>query len=107
MSHAVRLFSLSDDEDRVPFDRLLASDSVLYRHDTIDVQLGELLATRNPSRPRSEMAALVEDHLDGVPRATYGTWVYYPWSRRLVHVLPQDEFWEVRSDRNRYNITRL
>src|SRR5262249_27646093 len=31
-------------------------------------------------------------------------WVYYPWSGRLVHVLPPAEFRTLRSDRNRYKI---
>ncbi len=32
-------------------------------------------------------------------------WVFYPWSRRLVHVLPEPLHRELRFDRNRYAIT--
>jgi molybdopterin/thiamine biosynthesis adenylyltransferase len=32
-------------------------------------------------------------------------WVFYPWSRRLVHVLPEALHRELRFDRNRYAIT--
>ena len=66
----------------------------------------ELMASRNPSAPRGELPALVQGHLNGADRETYGAWVYYPWSRRLVHLLPREEFLEVRTDRNRYKITR-
>ena len=43
---------------------------------------------------------------EGVPLAQYGVWVYYPWSRRLVHILGKDEFIELRTNRNRYKITQ-
>ena len=36
----------------------------------------------------------------------YGTWAWYPWSGRLVHVLPREEFRLVRTDRNRGKIDR-
>jgi molybdopterin/thiamine biosynthesis adenylyltransferase/nitroreductase len=35
----------------------------------------------------------------------HGRWIYYPWSARLVHLLPPDEFRALRCDRNRYKIT--
>ena len=35
-----------------------------------------------------------------------GTWVWYPWAGRLVHVLPREEFRLVRTDRNRGKIDR-
>ena len=38
--------------------------------------------------------------------STYGTWVHYPWSGRLVRVLPSSEFEELRTSRNRNKITR-
>ena len=43
--------------------------------------------------------------LDGREPAAFGTWVFYPWSRRLVHVLPAPLHRELRFDRNRYAIT--
>ena len=43
--------------------------------------------------------------LDGAEPVGFGTWVFYPWSRRLVHVLPAPLHHELRFDRNRYAIT--
>ncbi|MBP2579529.1 hypothetical protein J3A78_007666 [Streptomyces sp. PvR006] len=43
--------------------------------------------------------------MNGRPGA-YGRWVWYPWSGRLVHVLPEAEFRLVRTDRNRDKTTR-
>ena len=47
----------------------------------------------------------MQAHSAGVAVAHYGVWVYYPWSRRLVHVLPEAEFIELRANRNYYKIT--
>ncbi|WP_063721705.1 ThiF family adenylyltransferase [Nocardia vinacea] len=46
----------------------------------------------------------VHKHLDGKPLSDHGVWVWYRWSRTLVHLLPRDEFRQVRTDRNRYKI---
>ncbi|MCA9494886.1 MAG: Rv1355c family protein, partial [Myxococcales bacterium] len=35
----------------------------------------------------------------------YGRWVHFPWSGRLVHVLPEAEYRELRTSRNRNKIT--
>ena len=102
---AVRLFSLSCVEDREAFEQLLASSPTLRKHDTIDSQLEELLRSRNPSKSAAEITSQVEAHVGGENRHDYGTWVHYPWSERLVHVLPREEFREVRADRNRHKIT--
>ncbi len=96
-------------KERAELDVLRQSGSVLYIHDTLCGQLEELLVGRRPSEkdklsPASR-AALVNEHLQGTLTDEYGTWVYYPWSRRLVHVLPKAEFREVRSSRNLYLIS--
>jgi nitroreductase len=49
---------------------------------------------------------LVGRHLGGVPPHQYGTWVYFPWSGRLGHVLPESEFVELRTVRNRHKILK-
>lgn len=102
------LFNLEDDEDRRAHDTLLASGAVRFLHDTLDEQLRELVALRAPVRswPREELDRRVRVHLAGRDLRTYGTWVWFPWSARLVHVLPREELREVRTDRNRYKITR-
>ncbi|GIJ72135.1 Rv1355c family protein [Virgisporangium ochraceum] len=93
------------DADGLP--ALRRGHAVTGTHDTITDQLAELVTGRSPqlsARPDLVTSA-VADHLAGVPAAEYGTWVLYPWIGRLVHVLPEAEFREVRHDRNRYKIT--
>jgi hypothetical protein len=48
----------------------------------------------------------VARHLGGVPAEAYGVWVYYPWADRVVHILDEKEFIELRTSRNLYKITR-
>jgi len=80
---------------------------VFGRHDTIDEQLRDLVACRHPSEDldRAAIERHVEAHLRGRSSAEHGRWIYYPWSGRLVHLLPEDEFRELRSNRNRDKIT--
>ncbi|MFF9070179.1 ThiF family adenylyltransferase [Streptomyces sp. NPDC014891] len=76
-------------------------------HDRIEDQIEELLSCLTPHDPfggRSRSHA-VADVLGSRPD-TYGRWAWYPWSGRLVHVLPESEFRLVRTDRNRDKITR-
>lgn len=87
---------------------LVAGDEAITVHDRIDAQIRELIDTRHPRRPRlsaAEVDALVERQLEGRPASRYGAWVYYPWSHRLVHVLGEREFRELRTSRNRNKIT--
>ena len=78
-----------------------------FVHDTIDAQLRDLAATRSPHAKLSsgDVAARVQALLGGRPADECGRWVYYPWSRRLVHILGPAEFRELRLDRNRHKIT--
>src|SRR5205814_1258580 len=52
-----------------------------------------------------EYPALINSYLAGQHINEYGVWVYYPWSKRLVHLLNEEEFIEVRTNRNQYKIT--
>ncbi len=102
------LFDLTRDADARELGRLIDSGEIRFVHDTLHDQLCELMASRDPVRKwsREELERRVRAHLDQRPLGTYGTWAHYPWSGRLVHVLPQEEFRELRTDRNRYKITR-
>ncbi|MFJ6700640.1 ThiF family adenylyltransferase [Streptomyces sp. NPDC091272] len=76
-------------------------------HDRIEDQVAELVRCRAPRAALDERASAraVAEVVDGRPDA-YGRWAWYPWSGRLVHVLPEAEFRLVRTDRNRDKITR-
>lgn len=86
---------------------LRESDRLREVHDRIENQVAELLRCLTPHETFGDRALdrAVDEMLGGRPDA-YGRWVWYPWSGRLVHVLPEAEFRLVRTDRNRDKITR-
>jgi molybdopterin/thiamine biosynthesis adenylyltransferase len=76
--------------------------------DSLSSQVRDLIETRHPEQKLSEshLEAMVREHVGANGLRQYGVWVYYPWSNRLVHLLDCDEFVELRTNRNRYHITR-
>ena len=85
----------------------LAAEPGVVVVDELAAQLEQLVRAR---APRDELTGrlareAVDRVLDGREPAAFGTWVFYPWSRLLVHVLPEPLHRELRLDRNRYAIT--
>ena len=102
------ILRLNNSEDKKKYDKLISEKIALFISDEIEGQLKELVKSQRPwvmIKP-DEYDGLVSTHLNGTPINDYGVWVYYPWSRRLVHLLDEDEFIEVRTNRNQYKITR-
>ncbi|MHB1176770.1 MAG: Rv1355c family protein [Daejeonella sp.] len=101
-------FRIINPSDKNALDQLFESDQVTFVHDELFGQLQELIKMKSPSvkiKPE-DYERLITEHLGGTDITNYGVWVYYPWSRRLVHILDEDEFAEVRTNRNQYKITR-
>ena len=103
-----QFYRLNNENDITDLRRLIDLKSIISVYDTLYDQLKELLKGRNPSVPLSDddYPALIEKHLNGCTLEAYGVWVFYPWSGRLVHMLDEEEFIEVRTSRNNYKITR-
>jgi hypothetical protein len=104
------LFSPNRDGDRAALATLTRSGRVRELCDTLPAQLDELVTSREPALAgpgaKADRRAAVADQLAGLDPAHYGAWVWYPWSGRLVHLLPREEFRLVRTDRNRTKIDR-
>ena len=98
---------LPADLSAADLERTLGAGAVRERHDTLREQLVELVETRHPDRDLdpAELDAAIATLLDGSPLATYGNLVHYPWSGRLLRLLPEAEFRELRTSRNRHKIT--
>lgn len=101
------LFTPADPASRDALERLLASREVLFVHDEINAQLAGLVEARLPPGERRTRDELEREaaRLLASQGAHYGNWVYYPWSRRLIHILPEAEYRELRTVRNRNRIT--
>lgn len=100
-------FRLSSAVDRLALEELLRSQPGIRVWDTLLTQLRDLIRSRYPSLKitPAELDSLAREHLDRTPVEEYGLWIYYPWSLRLVHLLGENEFVELRTNRNRYKIT--
>ncbi len=93
-------------EDAKEIQRLMNDKNVTV-YNNIYPQVAELIKTQNPGNRFSpaEMEQKVAELLKEKAAGTYGTWVYYPWSNRLVHILDEEDFITVRTNRNLYKIT--
>ena len=101
-------FRLSEESDRTQFQRLLRAGPRQPRvFDSILTQVHDLIKTRLPGRKLTgeELDALTREHFGNRPVDEYGVWAYYGWSGRLVHILNEAEFVELRTNRNLYKIT--
>ncbi|KHJ39315.1 putative NAD(P)H nitroreductase acg [Pedobacter glucosidilyticus] len=95
-------------EDQETFNQLFEQQQVLFVHDEILSQLQEFVKSKNPSIRLTEDVStkLIEEEIGELTLEQYGVWVYYPWSKKLVHLLDEEAFIEVRTNRNQYKITR-
>jgi molybdopterin/thiamine biosynthesis adenylyltransferase/nitroreductase len=92
--------------------QLRSGGEVRAVQDALSDQLLGLMEARNPrlrELPSRERLPLLEaevaKHLDGRSMDEHGAWVFYPWSGELVHLLPEEEYLEVRLNRNLNKIT--
>lgn len=102
------LYNAGTPEGRAEVEQLLAEGRVVAVQDSLWAQLEDLaeaLEPREVELSRAERAERARALLGGQPEAEYGTWVYYPWSGSLVHVLPCEAYRRLRADRNRLRIT--
>lgn len=70
-------------------------------------QKKELIRIRNPKKrlTNAEVEQRYSEWAADRDVNTEGHWIYYPWSERLLHVVAEDEFIELRTSRNQYKIT--
>jgi len=103
-----RMFRVANADEAEGLIDLLRCGPEIVVFDTLGAQLRELVETRNPGRTLApgELTAHIRALLAGKTPMQFGVWVYYPWSRRLVHILDRAEFIELRTNRNIYKITQ-
>lgn len=101
------LFHPARASERAAMERLLKEGLVTAAFDELESQLEELLSAEDPGHRRTpaEKSDRRRELLGGAAVQEWGSWFFYPWSGRLVHLLPKEQFAQLRSDRNRYKIT--
>jgi molybdopterin/thiamine biosynthesis adenylyltransferase len=103
-----QFFDLSNEAQKNQFEELLNTNSNLQVYDHIYSQVEELIKCIHPTivfLPPTELAKAVEGKFGGKSTDEYGVWVYYPWAGKLVHLLNEQEFALVRTNRNKHKIT--
>ncbi len=77
-------------------------------HDQIKSQVSEMLRARYPKK-KLKGAALreaVDQFFIENEASSFGEWVFYPWSKRLIHILSKEDFIFTRLSPNNPKITR-
>lgn len=101
------ILSLINDDDALLFESLKKNQGIQLI-DTIRNQIREWILINQPSSTltNDDIAQLIDSELGNRSPEIYGNWIYYPWLNALVHVLPEQKFIEVRTNRNKLKITR-
>lgn len=105
------LFFMDRPEDRAAWRLFLDEHPRTRVIDRFEEGLRELLAVKLPSlesgSPAFEMQFKVFRAQYALSRGSdeLGVWVYYPWRGEAVHLLPAEEYFAVRTGRNRNVIT--
>lgn len=93
-------------------EQLIAKNPVARIVDNYDEQFAEMLVSRQPQLyqatyevKRASLEEYLKEQYAAQPAWRQGSWVYYPWSGFLVHVLEKSLFFEARMSRNRNLIT--
>ena len=109
-SHATLpvFYRLRNDSDKQLLNTLLNENANIIVFDELQCQVEELIKCQNPKVKYSKegLTIAAKKHIGDMPNEEYGVWVYYPWSNRLLHILDEKEFIEVRTSRNQNKITK-
>ncbi|RZJ78395.1 MAG: Rv1355c family protein [Flavobacterium sp.] len=101
-------FRLTDTTQKQAFEQLLLDNPNIQVYNHILSQVEELIKCVTPTivfLPPTEMQKAVAQHFGDKDETNYGVWVYYPWAQKLVHILDEEEFAIVRTNRNKHKIT--
>lgn len=93
-------------------DALIEKNPIHQIVDNYDEQYAELIVSRHPQLyqatlevKRESLKTYLDKHYAGKKSWELGSWVYYPWSGMLVHLLEKELFLESRTIRNKDLIT--
>ena len=74
----------------------------------IPIQRKQLLELRNNVSEvliTPDSKSLLNDEMERIP-LNYGSWMYFPLRKKCIQILPESDFFELRTSRNRLKITR-
>jgi len=106
-----QIFDLKNAADRDAVEKLFSERLILEVSDDFLEEQKEYFAVTHPTlvyKPGFEDA--FREYIDQLekssPALQQGKWVYFPWMGTLSHILDEEEFYEVRTARNKNLITK-
>ena len=99
-------FDLTKEGDSRKLEELFAKGNIQHVSDDYKEQQLELFGVKNPSKVytptfKDEFEKLYADLESVQPLVEHGNWVYFPWNSTLVHILKEQDFFLVRTARNK------
>src|SRR3989344_3527733 len=91
--------------------QLKESHPIWKESDIFGNQLRELFEITHPTLVgtqdyESQCVAFIQERTAGQDNRLRGSWIYFPWSGRLVHMLGKQEYTQLRTNRNRNLVTQ-
>ncbi len=99
-------FDLSKIDDQKKLEEMFDKEDIKHISDDYKEQELELYGVKNPGRVYSpdfkdEFEKYYQRLQSEKPIWQQGHWVYFPWSSTLAHILPEEDFYKVRTARNK------
>ena len=99
-------FDFSLEADRDAAEVLFTNSQIQHVTDDYEEELLELFGIKNPQLVYTpDFKSLFQTHFAELQKTTplwqQGTWVFYPWRSLLAHILPEEDYYLVRTARNR------
>jgi len=94
-----------------PLDTFKDQHEVLGVIDQFELLLEELFLIRNPKYKfdpnyQNDYEDFKKEYLNSEEMVNVGEWFYFPWNKKLIHYLPEEEHQELRTTRNKNIITK-
>lgn len=104
-------FNLSKSDDYKKLAKFISAGKIQRVSDDYKEELLELFGINNPTLVHTEsFEQKFEEYLkvleEKIPLYQHGTWVYFPWSSTLTHILLENDFQLVRTARNQNLINK-
>ncbi len=100
------IFDLNNSDHQTQVQKLFDENKIQHVSDDFEEQQLELFGVNNPSKVYTPTYKQeFKDYYEGLqkekPLYQHGNWVFFPWNSTLVHILPENDFRHVRTNRNR------
>jgi molybdopterin/thiamine biosynthesis adenylyltransferase len=104
------IFDAQNPSDRGKLVEMLEKDPTIVVYDQIHLAISDLFDVEFPEKKDTKTDTEIEQysrHFAEGNLDNYGSWVFFPWSRSLIHFPTKDDLRKLRTSRNRNLITSI